>query len=110
MTEHDEVTRSAIFNRLAQSRQELRALLEPAPAAGSDGNAPAGDHRAGFPRSRTMQMLMSGKGLGTLGAVASGLIIARPALALRLLRLLPASAVARTMLVKAFSAWRAKQD
>ena len=43
-----------------------------------------GARHAGFPRSRTMQMLMSGRGLGTLGALAAGLIVARPALALRL--------------------------
>jgi hypothetical protein len=109
MTESDEATRSEILSRLARSRQELRALLEPHRESTSDTGL-AGDHAGGFPRSRTMQMLMSGKGLGTLGAVASGLLIARPAFALRLLRLLPASALARTVLVRAFTAWRSKQD
>jgi hypothetical protein len=53
-------------------------------------------------------MLMSGRGLGTLGALAAGLIVARPALALRVLRLLPASAIGRMLLVRAISALRAK--
>jgi hypothetical protein len=57
-----------------------------------------------------MQMLMSGRGLGTVGAIAAGLLIARPALALRLLRMLPASAVARMLMLKAFSALRTRQE
>jgi hypothetical protein len=57
-----------------------------------------------------MQMLMSGRGLGTLGALAAGLLVARPALALRLLRMLPASAVARMLLMKTFTALRAKHE
>jgi hypothetical protein len=57
-----------------------------------------------------MQMLMSGRGLGTLGAAAAGLLIARPSLALRLLRLLPVSAVAKTFLLRAFAALRTKQE
>jgi hypothetical protein len=63
---------------------------------------------AGFPRSRTMQMLLSGRGLGTLGALAGGLLIARPALALRLLRFVPASAVAKMLMNKAVSALKSK--
>jgi hypothetical protein len=54
-------------------------------------------------------MLMSGRGLGTLGALAAGLIAARPALALRLLRMLPATAIGRMLLLRAFAALRAKQ-
>jgi hypothetical protein len=51
-----------------------------------------------------MQMLLSGRGLGTLGALAGGLLIARPALALRLLRFIPAGAVAKMLMAKAVSA------
>ena len=42
-----------------------------------------------------MQTLMSSRGLGALGVLAGGFLIARPALALRLLRLLPTGTVAR---------------
>jgi hypothetical protein len=56
-----------------------------------------------------MQMFTSGRGIGTLGAVAAGLLIARPALALRLLRMLPASAVAKTLLLRAVGMMRAKR-
>jgi hypothetical protein len=53
-----------------------------------------------------MQMLMGGRGLGVLGALAGGLFIARPGLALRLLRLLPTGTVARMLLAKSLGAWR----
>ena len=100
--------RTEIMAKLAQSRAELQLLLDP-PRHDSGAGEPGRDHDSAFPRSRTMQMLMTGKGLGTLGAVVSGLLIARPALALRLLKMLPASAVARSLLVKAFTTWRNKQ-
>ena len=57
-----------------------------------------------------MQLLMSGRGLGTVGAVVAGLLLARPALALRLLRMLPAGAVARMVMARALGAMRARQD
>jgi hypothetical protein len=106
MTEQDEAARrEQILASLAQSREELRQLLDPE-RIDAEGERAPGDHAGGFPRSRTMQMLMSGRGLGTLAAVAGGLFIARPALALRLIRMLPASAVARWAMVRAVSALR----
>jgi hypothetical protein len=57
-----------------------------------------------------MQMLMSGRGLGTLGAAAVGLLVARPGMALRLLRMLPAGAVAKTLLIRAITALRTRQE
>ena len=68
--------------RLAVSREELRSVFEPPRNQTNGGGGSPGD----FPRSRTLQMLMSGRGLGTLGALAAGLMVARPALALRMLR------------------------
>jgi hypothetical protein len=108
MNQRDEAARQQILVRLADSRAEIRRLLEPPPdGSGEAGSAPGG---AGgeFPRSRTMQMLMSGRGLGTVGAVLGGLVIARPALAWKLLRLLPTSAVARMLLVRAMAGLRGK--
>ena len=105
--DHEEAERSHVLSKLAQSREELRRVLEPPPRTGPDGMQSG--MAEGFPRSRTMQMLLSGKGLGTVGAVASGLLLARPALAFRLLKLLPVSAVARTLLVRAVTTWRSKQ-
>jgi hypothetical protein len=106
MTDHTDAARAAILARLAQSREELRMVFEPPP---NQPDADGGSRNAGFPRSRTIQMLMSGRGLGTLGALAAGLIAARPALALRLLRMLPATAIGRMLLLRAFTALRAKQ-
>ncbi len=107
MTERDAAERDLIRNRLAQSREELRLLLDP-PAAQGNGSGAAGSSHAGFPRSRTMQLLLSSRGLGTLGALAGGLLIARPALALRLLRFVPASAVAKMLMAQALRALKAK--
>jgi hypothetical protein len=109
MTDNSEAARAQILARLALSREELRIVFEPPPdQANADGSTAS--HQHGFPRSRTIQMLLSGRGVGTLGALAAGLIVARPALALRLLRMLPASAIGRSLLLKAFNALRAKQQ
>ena len=108
MTDNGDAARAEILARLAVSREELRIVFEPPhDQANADGSTTA--RQDGFPRSRTIQMLMSGRGVGTLGALAAGLIVARPALALRLLRMLPASAIGRSLLLKAFNALRAKQ-
>jgi hypothetical protein len=95
------------MTRLAQSRQELRQLLDPPPQEGKTGEAAANGH-AGFPRSRTMRMLMSSRGLGTLGALAGGLLIARPMLALRLLRFVPAGSVAKILVGRVMDALKEK--
>jgi len=106
MTDRDDPVRADILARLAVSREELRRLLDP-PRRESDQGPQTHDHgdRA-FPRSRTMQMLMGGRGLGVLGALAGGLFIARPGLALRLLRMLPTGTVARMLLAKSLGALR----
>jgi hypothetical protein len=112
MTDQDEAARAEILARLAVSREELRRALDPPHDEPGPGGSKPGDRAraGGFPRSRTMQMLMSGRGLGTLGAAAAGLLIARPGLALRLLRMLSASAVAKTLLMRALTALRTKQE
>jgi hypothetical protein len=109
MADRDEAARAAILARLAASREELRNILDPPRKETiGDGAAAAGEELGAFPRSRTMQMLLSGRGLGTLGAAAAGLLVARPALALRLLRLLPASAIGKMILARALTAVRSK--
>ncbi|MEP6884700.1 MAG: hypothetical protein ABJC66_08125 [Gammaproteobacteria bacterium] len=108
MNDSNESVRAAILGRLAASREEIRRVLDP--PRRQAGTATADHPNGGFPRSRTMQMITSGRGLGTLGAVAVGLLIARPALALRLLRMLPASAVAKTLLLRTFGKKHAKRD
>jgi hypothetical protein len=111
MTDQSEAAaRAEIIARLAASREELRRVLDPPPNAPNPGSRAPGDRPEGFPRSRTMQMLMSGRGLGTLSAAAIGLLVARPRLALRLLRMLPVSAVAKRLLLRAFAALQTKRD
>lgn len=110
MTDREEATRAEILARLAASREELLRAFESPRNESDGGSSKLSDHPGGFPRSRTMQMLMSGRGLGTLGAAAAGLLVARPALALRLLRMLPAGAMAKTMLLRAFAALRTKPE
>jgi len=108
MADRDADARNSIRTKLAQSREELRSILDPPP--GEYGGGQAGNRHGGFPRSHTMQMLMSGRGLGTLGALAGGLLIARPALALRLLKFIPASAVAKMLLGKAVGTFKSKSQ
>ncbi|SRR5579859_421821 len=107
MDDRDASARSLIHARLAQSREELRSILDPPPGDKGRGGMP-GEGTGGFPRSRIMRTLLSGRGLGTLGALASGLLLARPALALRLLKLVPASAVAKILMAKAMGALKSK--
>ena len=106
-TDRDAAARAELLAKLAVSRADLRRVLDP-PRQESAADARSGSGRGGFPRSRTMQALTSGRGLGSLGAAAAGLMVARPALALRLLRMLPASAIARMLLTRVLSARSAK--
>jgi hypothetical protein len=100
----DANARNAILARLAQSREEVRQVLDP-PRVESGGNdAQAAHTGAGeFPRSRTMRTLLSSRGLGAAGALVGGLLIARPSLALRLLRMVPVSAVGKMLVAKLIS-------
>jgi hypothetical protein len=109
MARYDDTARKETLARLAESRAEIRRVLEPPPPPEPlpDGTMPSPSSR-GFPRSRTMKLLMSGRGLGTVGAVLGGLLLARPALALRLLRVIPTGAVARMLVVKAVTAMRSR--
>jgi hypothetical protein len=107
MTDRDEAARVLILARLAESRAELRRLLDPQPS--SDGAAaPGAEGHGTFPRSRTMKMLMSVPGLGVLGSLAAGLLISRPSFALRLIKMLPAGTAARYLMQYAMNALREK--
>jgi len=109
MNTTDEAALAAILARLAESREELRRVLDPPRREAEDPSDPAPRDSA-FPRSRTMQMLMTGRGLGIIGTVAAGIFVARPTLVLRLLRMLPAGAAARILLLRVFTALRAKSE
>jgi hypothetical protein len=108
MADRDTDARNLIRTKLAQSREELRVIFYPPSGEGSGDGQSSVNGRGGFPRSRTMQALLSSRGLGTLGAVAGGLLMARPALALRLLRLLPVSGMAKIFMSKAVGALKSK--
>jgi|SRR5277367_1938431 len=106
--DRDDAARAEILARLVESREELRRILDPPAPPREPGDSAPGAH-AGFPRSRTMQMLMTGRGLGTLGAAAAGLLVARPRLALKLLRLLPAGPIVTLLLPRILAALRNKK-
>jgi hypothetical protein len=57
-----------------------------------------------------MRALLSSKGLGTAGALIGGLLLARPSLAMRLLRMVPAGAVGKLLLVKAMEAFKTHRE
>jgi hypothetical protein len=103
--------RNDTLTKLAKSRAEIRRVLDPPrPTPASEPDTAEAATAGGFPRSRTMKLLMSGRGVGTVGAVVGGLLMARPALAFRLLRMLPTRAIARILVVNAISALRSKRD
>jgi hypothetical protein len=108
-TDRERAAHDAILVRLAQSRAEIRSVLDPPVDEHGDSSSASGGTPGGFPRSRTMQMLMSGRGLGAVGAVLGGLFIARPSLIWRLIRLVPAGAVSRILIARAIAALRTKQ-
>jgi len=95
--------RKAILARLAESRAEIKRVLEP-----DDTGEKGGENGTGFPRSRTMRALMSSRGLGAVGATAAGLIMARPALAWRLIRMLPTGALLRMGLARVLGGLRGR--
>ncbi len=109
MAIEDANARRAILDKLAQSRDEIRAILDPPPASDSGhGGTPRGSDP--FPRSRTMRALFSSHGIGAAASLAGGLLIARPALALQLLRLIPVGTVGKMLLAKAVSGLRGKRE
>ncbi len=98
--------RQAIFDKLHQSREEIRSILDP---PREEGGAPDRGQAGGqFPRSRTMRALLSSRGIGAAGALGAGLLIARPALALRLLRMVPLSMLGKMLFTKALTSLRSK--
>jgi len=117
MALNDDASKLETLAKMAETRAEIRRVLEPQPRrfrGGTDGAQQAEGEAAGyeshdgvFPRSHTMRLLMSGRGVGTVGAVIAGLVLARPQLAFKLLRMIPLGAVARILMVKAVTALRA---
>ena len=74
MSDASDSTRNDTLARLAQSRAEIRRVLEPPPRIHHDSadGIPDGDDGGEFPRSRTMRLLLTGRGIGTVGAVVGG--------------------------------------
>jgi hypothetical protein len=100
--------REETLARLAQSRAEIRRLIEPPPEE-FRARGPGGRESGAFPRSRTMRTLLGGGGLGAAGAILAGLFIARPKLVWRLIRLLPTGALARAFVVRGIAALRSRR-
>ena len=107
--EAQDEARDEVLARLAQSRAEIRRLLEPPPDV-SAGESPSERGAEAFPRSRIMRTLMGGGGLGAAAAILAGLFIARPMLAWRLIRMLPTGALARAAMVRGIAAVRSRRQ
>jgi hypothetical protein len=93
MIDQPSVATARTVARLAGSRQELLDLFTSDPGQA----APSATERQ-FPRSRTIRLLMHSRSLRAMAALAAGMLVARPALAWRLLRMLPVGAFARSFL------------
>jgi len=91
MAEQTLLDRRDAEDKLASTRQELIDLLR------HDSAESLAEEHA-FPRSRTMRLLLGGGGAKTLAVVAAGLLLSRPALGWRLLRMVPLRAVTRSLL------------
>lgn len=92
---------------LAHSRARLRELLDPAEQdLDSDPAATAAAGR--FPRSRTMRLLAGRNGVRTIAALGAGLLLSRPALGIRLFKIIPIGALARVLLARLLTASGAK--
>jgi hypothetical protein len=104
-----ELARSETLARLAQCREELRQTLASPPEPDGIERAAARGAGGEFPRSRTMKAIFTGRGIGTVGALIGGLIMARPELALRLLRMIPTGAIARLLAGKVVSALKSRR-
>lgn len=108
MAADDTNARQAVLAKLAQSREEVRQILDPPPGE-AHGGASAQNSIGQFPRSRTMRALLSSRGLGAVGALAGGLLVARPSLALQVLRMVPVGTVGKMLIAKVISGLRAKR-
>jgi hypothetical protein len=98
-----------IAAKMAQSRKEIRRLLEPPSQQTGSPKGAASGVTGNFPRSRTMKLLLSGRGIGAVSAVLGGILMARPAIAIRLMRMIPVGAVARMLLVKGIASLRSRR-
>jgi hypothetical protein len=78
-------------DKLASTRQQLIDLLR------HEAEVEVAEEHA-FPRSRTMRLLIGGGGLKGLAVIGAGLLVSRPALVWRLLRLVPLRALTRSLL------------
>lgn len=102
MIAEEAIARKAILAKLAQSREEVCQVLDP-PRVEANGDGVPRATASEFPRSRTMRALLSSRGLGAAGALVGGLLIARPTLALRMLRLVPVGTVGKMLIAKVIS-------
>ena len=109
MSHPDHIDRDAVLARLAESRAEISRLLEPPPNGREEKEAPGASADGAFPRSRTMRTLLSGRGMGAVGAVVGGLLLSRPGLAWRLIRMFPAGALSRIVMGRVIGAMRGKR-
>ncbi len=102
MGDHRGSDRAEIEARLAGTREEFLAVFQPEIDAR---DALARDARGAFPQSRTLKFLLRHKGAaGTVALAIGGLVLSRPALALRLVRLLRLAALAKFLLRRPLSA------
>jgi len=87
----EEDPRVSAAARLAESRLELRQML--------DHRSHEGANRR-FPRSRAMQALMDYPALAVAAALAGGFLVSRPGLMRRVASIVPVAAIARMLVTR----------
>jgi hypothetical protein len=83
-----------ITDKLTQSRADLQHLLE------DDAQR---DMSNEFPRSKTMKLLTSGKGVAVLAIAAGALLVFRPSVVTRVARAVPMSALLRSTTLRSLA-------
>ncbi len=91
MVDQVRLDRRSTEDKLASTRQELIDLLR------HEAQTEIAEEHT-FPRSRTMRLLIGGGGVKGLAVLAAGLLLSRPALGWRLLRMVPLRSVMRSVL------------
>lgn len=85
----------------------MQELFEPKPQAGSSSNG--AETRSGFPRSFIMKAITKNGGTTGVAVAVVALLATRPALAAKLLRYLPLSAITKVVVARFIDSQRAKK-
>ncbi|MBC7984088.1 MAG: hypothetical protein H7Y02_09565 [Candidatus Obscuribacterales bacterium] len=86
--------------KISASREQLRQLLE---GQRTEVDPDANSSFNEFPRSKTLRFLRSNSAIGVAAAIAGGILLMKPGLAARAIRLVPVNTLVRMLAVRLLS-------